>query len=232
MGGYRGNRRLGALRAGKTGVPVLKLYTTPLSANGRKVLAVSRQLELKPDIHLVNVYRGEGRSPEYLAINPLGKIPTLVDGNLTLYESNAILQYLSEVHGAYRLWSRDPGVRALIARWLYWECGHWQPVLTTLLSACVGHRLLPERVPLPAANVNWEDAELRPLLAVLHRTLSETAFLAGDDVTLADFAVAGMVTYFSVANFPFEKHPAFSDWYGRVEASDGWVASRDPMWVM
>ena len=84
------------------------LYTTPLSANGRKVLAVSHHLGLTPEIRLVNVYRGEGRSAKYLAINPSGKIPTLVDGEFTLYESNAILQYLSEAHGEYRLWSREP----------------------------------------------------------------------------------------------------------------------------
>jgi glutathione S-transferase len=96
----------------------------------RKVLAVSRELELQPDIRLVNVYRGEGRTAEYLAINPTGKIPTLVDGDLTLYQSNAILQYLCEAHGDFRLWSRDPKARARIARWLYWETAHWQPALT------------------------------------------------------------------------------------------------------
>jgi glutathione S-transferase len=210
---------------------MLTLYTTPLSANGRKVLAVSRQLGLRADIRLVNVYRGEGRAPEYLAVNPLGKIPTLVDGDLTLYESNAILQYLAEAHGDFGLWSHNPKVRALISRWLFWECGHWQPVLTTILAASVGHRLLPDVVPRPALDVDWNAAELRPLLAVLNRALSETPFLAGDEITLADFAVAGMVTYFAVAGFPFEKHLAFRDWYARVEALDGWVASQDPMWV-
>ena len=86
---------------------MLKIYATPLSANGRKVLAVSRHLGLNADIHEVNVYRGEGRTPQYLAINPSGKIPTLIDGEFVLTESNAILLYLAEAHGANRLWSRD-----------------------------------------------------------------------------------------------------------------------------
>lgn len=59
----------------------LKIYATPLSANGRKVLAVSRHLGLNAEIHDVDVYRGEGRTPEYLAINPTGKIPTLAGGD-------------------------------------------------------------------------------------------------------------------------------------------------------
>src|SRR5271167_3782965 len=99
------------------GALMLTLYSTALSANGRKVLAVSRHLELDIDVRPVNVYRGEGRTAEYLAINPTGKIPTLVDGDLTLYESNAILQYLCEAHGDYRLWSREPQQRGRIARW-------------------------------------------------------------------------------------------------------------------
>lgn len=209
---------------------MLTLYTTPLSANGRKVLAVSRQLELQPDIRLVNVYRGEGRTAEYLAINPSGKIPTLVDGSLTLYESNAILQYLCEAHGDFRLWSRDPKERARIARWLYWECGHWQPVLSALLSTCVGHRLLPEVVPRPAASPDWEAAGLRPLLGVLGATLDASPFLAGDELTIADFAVAGMMTYFPIAGFPFKDHPQLMDWYSRIEMSEGWRATRDPLW--
>jgi glutathione S-transferase len=209
---------------------MLTLYATPLSANGRKVLAVARQLEVQADIRIVNVYRGEGRAAEYLAINPSGKIPTLVDGDLTLYESNAILQYLSEAHGNFRLWSRDPKVRARIARWLYWESGHWQPVLATLLCPCVGHRLLPEVVPRPAVNPNWNAADLRALLGVLTAALNMNAFLAGNEVTIADLSVAGMVTYFRIAKFPFEEHPRVMDWYSRIEMLDGWRATQETLW--
>jgi glutathione S-transferase len=209
---------------------MLTLYATPLSANGRKVLAVARQLEVQADVRIVNVYRGEGRAAEYLAINPSGKIPTLVDGDLTLYESNAILQYLSEAHGNFRLWSRDPKVRARIARWLYWESGHWQPVLATLLCPCVGHRLLPEVVPRPAVNPNWNAADLRALLGVLTAALNMNAFLAGNEVTIADLSVAGMVTYFRVAKFPFEEHPRVMDWYSRIEMLDGWRATQETLW--
>jgi len=209
---------------------MLTLYATPLSANGRKVLAVSRQLGLEPDIRIVNVYRGEGRTAEYLAINPSGKIPTLVDGDLTLYESNAILQYLSEAHGDFRLWSRDPKSRARIARWLYWESSHWQPVLTTLLTPCVGHHLLPQAVPRPAVDPNWDAAELRPLLSTMNDALNTSPFLVGDKVTIADFAVAGMTTYFRTASFPFEEHPRVMDWYSRIEMLEAWRATQDPLW--
>ncbi|MGO9935600.1 MAG: glutathione S-transferase family protein [Steroidobacteraceae bacterium] len=206
------------------------LYSTALSANGRKVLAVSRQLALDIDIRLVNVYRGEGRHAEYLAINPTGKIPTLVDGDLKLYESNAILLYLCEAHGDYRLWSRHPKPRGRIARWLFWESAHWQPTLAVLLSPCVGHRLLPNLVPPPAAGPAWDADQLAPLMAALETALGASAFLAGDEITIADFAVAGMTTYFGVAGFPFERYPAFDRWYRQIEMLDAWRGTREPLW--
>jgi glutathione S-transferase len=210
---------------------MLTLYSTTLSANGRKVLAVGRQLELDIDVRLVNVYRGEGRAPGYLAINPTGKIPTLVDGDLTLYESNAILQYLCEAHGDFRLWSREPKLRGRIARWLFWESAHWQPTLAPLLSPCVGHRLLPNLVPPPAAGPDWDADALSPLMAALGTALSASRFLVGDEITIADFAVAGMVTYFPVARFPFEKYPSFEAWYGRIEMLEAWRATQEPLFT-
>lgn len=209
---------------------MLTLYSTALSANGRKVLAVSRHLELDIDVRVVNVYRGEGRHAGYLAINPAGKIPTLVDGDFTLYESNAILLYLSEAHGNFRLWSRDPKLRGRMARWLFWESAHWQPALAALLSACVGHRLLPNLVAAPAAQPDWNAPTLAPLLNNLEATLSTSSFLVDDELSIADFAVAGMTTYFAAADFPFKKYPAFDAWYRRIESLDAWRATREPLW--
>ena len=146
---------------------MLKLYATPLSANGRKVLAVSRHLGLNPEIHDIDVYRGEGRSPEYLAVNPSGKIPTLIDGEFVLFESNAILLYLAEAHGANRLWSSESRQRSRIAQWLFWESAHWQPVLIALLSGLVGHRLLPERIPSPRHAPDWSNGAVQPILNFL-----------------------------------------------------------------
>jgi glutathione S-transferase len=208
----------------------LALYATPLSANGRKALAVAHQLGLAPEIHLVDVYRGEGRSAEFLAINPSGKIPVLVDGEFTLTESNAILQYLCEAHGECRLWSRDPRARAAIARWLFWEAAHWQPALTSVLAAFVGHALLPDVVPAPVAAPAWRSESLAPLLATLENQLAVQPFLAGAELTIADFSVAGMMTYFRAAQFPFPEWRNLGDWYARIEALPAWRATQAELW--
>jgi glutathione S-transferase len=209
---------------------VLTLYTTPLSANGRKVLAVSHELGLSPQIHRVNVYRGEGRTREYLDINPSGRIPTLVDGELALCESNAILLYLSEAHGDFRLGSREPAVRAHIAQWLFWESAHWQPAVSQLLAPFVGHRLRPDILPAPKGEPAWTDEPFHGELGLLEARLARTPWLVGDQASLADFSVAGMLSYFRAAGFPWSAHPALAGWYSRIEARESWRATRTPPW--
>jgi glutathione S-transferase len=210
---------------------MLKIYATPLSANGRKVLAVCRHLKLNPEIHEVNVYRGEGRAPEYLAINPSGKIPTLIDGEFVLSESNAILLYLAEAYGASQLWSSDSKQRARIAQWLFWESAHWQPTLIAFLSELVGHRLLPERSPKPRHSPDWSSAPVQPILKTLETGLAAAAFLTGPEPSIADFAVAGMTTYFRAAAFPFQRFPKIADWYARIESIDSWRGTQSPLWA-
>ena len=207
------------------------LYTTPLSANGRKVLAVARHLNVDARVELVDVYRGEGRTPAYLAINPQGKIPTLVDGDFVLWESNAIIQYLDEAYGDCALSSREPRRRADVARWLFWEAAHWQPALIPVLAPFVGHHVLPESVRPPATTVRWDDATVHDRLVFLDAHLTGRGVLVGEETTLADFAVAGMMTYARAAAFPFDAFPHVAQWYGRIEALDAWKTTAAGPWV-
>jgi glutathione S-transferase len=209
---------------------MLTLHTTLLSANGRKPLALAHHLKISLQVHTVNVYAGEGRSAGYLALNPFGKIPTLVDGDWVLWESNAILQYLCEMYGGGALGSRDARQRADVARWLFWEAAHWQPCLNPLLAACVAARLWPER-GLPGVEVAWKDRALAPLLAFLEQHLTRSPFLTGPELTIADFSVAAMAMYFHAGDFPFASYPAFAAWYARIEALDAWQATAAGPWV-
>ena len=208
---------------------MLILYATPLSANGRKALAVSRHLGLSPEIVLVNVYRGEGRAAEYLAVHPQGKVPSLVDGNLMLWESNAILQYLAEAHGDYKLWSRDPRRRADLSRWLFWEASQWQPALTPVLRAVVAQKLglTPAE---PKARADYEDPTFRSLAQLLDSQLAIGPFIGGDEITIADFSIAGMMTYARAARFPFDVYTNIARWYARIEALPAWQATAEGPW--
>jgi len=210
---------------------MLTIYSTPLSANGRKVLAVSHHLRVPADIKTINVYTGEGRTPEYLAINPSGKIPTLVDGDLTLWESNAILQYLSEACGDFELWSREPRQRADISRWLYWEASQWQPTLIPVLSGVVGRLLVPQLATAAAVEANWGDQSFQTLVRFLNQHLNGRAFMVGDGLTLADFAVGAMMMYFRRAEFPFDDFVNIATWYARLEDVPAWKATAVGPWA-
>ena len=206
------------------------IYVTEVSSNARKVLAVCRQLELEPSIERVEVYAGEGRRPEFLALNPQGKVPVLVEGELVLWESNAILGYLAEVHGNYQLSSRDPAVRADIARWLFWEAAHWQPALTLVLTPFAGYRLAPAYFEPPTEPPAWDHPKLAPLLAQLDAHLRGREFLVNRELTIADFGVAGMSTYFGAAGFPFGRYPHLSTWCERIEGLEAWAATESDLW--
>lgn len=209
---------------------MLTLYTTPLSANGRKALAVRHHLGVGAEVVSVNVYAGEGRTPEHLARHPWGRIPVLVDGDLVLWESNAILVYLSDAYGDGRLLGDEPRARADVMRWLFFESSAWQPAFVPVLAEFVGSRLLAGRTPSDPRLVDWSDARLRENLAGVDAHLAERPFLVGDALTLADFSVAGMMTYVRPAGFPCEAYPHLAAWYERIEATAAWRETAAGPW--
>ena len=102
----------------------MKLYGFPPSPNTWKVRAVAAHLSIPLELELVDLSKGGSHAPEYLAINPSGRTPTLVDGDFKLWESTAIMQYLAS-QKANSLWPNDPRVRADIMRWQSWNLAHW-----------------------------------------------------------------------------------------------------------
>lgn len=209
---------------------MLVLYTTAISANGRKPLALARHLRLDVEVRLVNVYRGEGRTAEYLKVNPLGKVPALVDHDFVLWESNAILCYLAEPHGDFALSSREPRERADILRWMFWEAAHWQPALTRVLAPCVA-RILTSGAESAMAPVAWNDPDLTAVLNVLESKLGQAPFVCGDRVSIADFSVAGMTTYFERTMFPAAQFPAISSWLDRMARIPAWASTLVAPWL-
>ena len=133
-----------------TNEAAMKLYCFPPSSNSRKVLAVVRQLGIDVETEIVDLSAGAQRRPEYLAIEPSGRTPALVDGDFRLGESNAIMQYLAATAPQNGLWPRDERMRADISRWQCWQLAHWgvpinqRDMVATHLSFTVmfvlGHR--------------------------------------------------------------------------------------------
>src|SRR5499426_3212815 len=111
----------------------MKLYGFPPSPNTWKVRAVAAHIGIPLELALVDLSKGQQRTAEYLAINPTGRTPTLIDGDLKLWESTAIMHYLAS-RSANSLWPNDPAKQADIMRWQSWNLQHWsagacQPLL-------------------------------------------------------------------------------------------------------
>lgn len=208
----------------------LVIYTSLLSANGRKVQSVCVQLGIDAQIEDTNVYAGDAQSVEYLKINPLGQIPTLKDSMIVITESNAIIIYLSEKYGNQSLHGRSVEERAEVNKWLFWESSQWQPLLIKIMQAHVGNRLLPSIVPKPPEKANWENDATKLQLNYLDHSLSGRSYLVGDRLTLADISVAAMTTYFVVANFPYEQYVNISKWVDTLSKTEAWKLTQHQKW--
>lgn len=198
----------------------MKLYYFPQSSNVRKVQAIALHLNLSLELVLVNLPQGEQHQPEFLAMNPTGRIPVLQDGDFVLWESNAIMQYLaSQVPTS--LWPQDAKLQADISRWQCWQLAHWS-------QGCQPINF--ERVVKPALQLGEPDAEvIDQALLTFHREagmlnhhLSQHDYLVNDQLTLADFSVASELTYAVMAELPLERYSAIQAWLVRLNALSAW----------
>jgi GST-like protein len=165
---------------------MLDLYTWP-TPNGKKVPILLAELDWPYEMHLVNLGRNEQKRREYLAINPNGKIPALVDtegtdgGLVVVFESGAILQYLAEKSGQYL--PREQPARAEVLSWVYWQVGGPGPFFGQLL-AFAGHQPRNEEA------VEKFRAESKRLVMVLDHHLRTNR-----DWIASSYSIADMMNY-------------------------------------
>src|SRR5262245_24826007 len=110
----------------------MKLYVHPMSSNARRTVMVAQLTGLAPESVVIDLAAGENRKPEFLAVNPNHKVPALVDGDLVLWESGAICQYLAAKAGRTDLWPTEPAAQADVSRWMLWNHTHWAPPISII----------------------------------------------------------------------------------------------------
>lgn len=145
-----------------------------------------QELEAPFEAISVDLRHGEHRRPEFLAINPSGKVPALVDGDIVLSESVAILLYLAERDPERRFLPRDLAARAQVYRWLLFSATELEQPLWRINKHVA---LYPEERRI-AAEVGNASADFREAGAVADGHLAGRRFVVGDGVTIADFALA------------------------------------------
>ena len=160
---------------------MIDLYTAA-TPNGYKASIALEELDLPYELHVLDLSSGVQKEPWFLAINPNGRIPAIVDrdaGGFAVFESGAILLYLAEKTG--RLMPTDAQGRSVVVQWLMFQMGGLGPMMG---QANVFHRYFPERID---SVVERYQREGRRLLEVLDRRLADHEYLAGD-YSIADIA--------------------------------------------
>jgi len=167
----------------------------------------------------VDLLKGEHHAPDYLKRNPNGKVPTLVDGDFALWESNAIIQYLAAKHAGHGLWPADPRGQADVSRWQCWELAHWGPACSTLVFERFVKQFFGQGDPNPSEVARGEE-ELHRCAEVLDGHLRRRQWLVGDELTLADVSVGAWLAYSE--HYPVGQYPEIVRWYQRLAALPSW----------
>lgn len=197
----------------------MKLYYDE-TINPRKACAVARHLRLAVEFVHVRLAKGEHKAPAFLAINPNGRLPALVDGDLTLWEANAIMCHLCVAAGA-DLWPRDARAQVEVQRWLSWDAFHFMPHGGALYFEHLIRPVLGMGAP-DAAAVQRATQAFMQSAAVLEAHLENRSFLLGDALSVADFAVSAALPYAREAKLPLESFPAIRAWHARLDALPAW----------
>jgi GSH-dependent disulfide-bond oxidoreductase len=188
---------------------VIDLYTAP-TPNGWKVSIALEELEQAYTVHPIRLDKLEQREPWFLALNPNGRIPAIVDranGDFAVFESGAILVYLAERAG--RLLPTEPKARSLAMQWLMFQMSGVGPMQG---QANVFFRYAPEKIQYA---IDRYQNETRRLYEVLDRRLADAEYLAGD-YSIADIATWPWVSIHAWAGVPIEGLPALSRWLESV----------------
>jgi glutathione S-transferase len=185
----------------------MKLYGFPPT---RSIRALWTLRELGVDFELVNVnlIAGDNRHAEFLAVNPAGKLPALVDGDVVLTESVAIVLYLAEKYADGGLLPAELEPRAQVNRWLLFTATELEQPLWRIARHTA---LYPEEKRLPG-EVLLARQDFRDMAAVMEAHMAGRSFLVGDCVTVADFVAAYTL-----------------DWANEIHLLEGFPRLRDYM---
>jgi glutathione S-transferase len=181
------------------------------TANPRKPCAVAKYLGLPIDYVYVALDKGEHKQPAYLAKNPNGRVPLLIDGDTSLWESAAIAVYLAAKAGS-DLWPRDDGrAQAEVMRWVSWDAFHFLPYAGALYFEHLIKPQLGLGAPDPAA-VEAARTGFHTSAKVLERHLTGRRFLLGDRLTVADFVVGVLLPYEAQIHLPLTGYEHLQRW--------------------
>ncbi|MBL8473173.1 MAG: glutathione S-transferase family protein [Rhodocyclaceae bacterium] len=203
----------------------MKLYFHPVSTTCRPIMLFAAEHGLALDYQFIDLFTGAHRQPDYAAINPCCQVPMLEDGDFRLGESSAILKYLADLQGS-PAYPGDLRKRARVNEMMDW--------LNTGLYRDLGYGLIyPQVLPhyknadaaVQTALLAGARERARRSLSVLDQHLigDGRPYLCGDEMTLADYLGAPMITVGEVIRLDYSPYANVSAWLDRVKARPAWA---------
>jgi len=193
---------------------MITLYRHPLSGHSHRVELMLSLLKLDYTLVDVDLMKGAQKQPEFVTKNPFGQVPVLEDGDITLWDSNAMLIYLARTYGNDSWLPENPVEEAKVTPWLAIAAGKiaFGPAaarLVNVFGAGLDHQ--------NAINIAVD------LLDVMNGVLSNSIFLAGNSPTIADVAGYSYIAHAPEGGVALDAFPAVEGWLSRIEALDGFV---------
>jgi glutathione S-transferase len=199
----------------------MDFYYAYFSGNSARAAFGIAEMGVPCQMHGLDARAHENRSPDYTTINPVGKVPSLVDGAMKLWESNAINWYVAEKFPAAGLLPTTIEGRASVQRWLFFQAAHVTPACVPVFRATNArvHAYWGGKVDEKA--VEHARKELARYLPVLEGTLSKREWLE-DKLSLADIAYAPHMLMVLEGGFDFSPYPGVRAWLERLQARPAW----------
>lgn len=199
----------------------MKIYWIKAQAP-RRVLALVKHLGLDAEFVEVDLTVGAMKRPDYIAINPNMKAPTLIDGDAVLWESSAIMAYLCIKAGSDMWPAGSPIEQVEVLRWLSWNDQHWGPAVAPFYF---------EHVVKPTFGIGKPDndalllkeIDLKRYGSVLDSHLAGKTFVACERLTIADFQLASMAAYWRESAMPLAEFPNIVRWLDGLMRIPAWA---------
>lgn len=199
----------------------MKLYVFP-TGRALGARALINHLGVECDVVPIDLGHGDQLSPEYRALNPNNKMPTLEDDGFVLWESNAILFYIAAKRPDRALWPSDLKAQADALRWLVWESAHWDAESCGMVAYEKGSKfVLGLGTPDPAFVARGEQNFVR-FAGVLDASLRGKDWLTGELLTIADFSIGALVPTAERLGLPVGDFPEIQRWHAGLGVLPAW----------
>jgi glutathione S-transferase len=208
----------------------MRLHLFPPSSRALGVVALKNHLALDCELWPIDLGRGDQLTPEYAALNPNRKMPTLEDDGFVLWESNAILFYLAAKRPERGLWPVDVHGQADVMRWLAWQSAHWDAESCGMVAFEKSSKVVLGLGPADPAFVARGEQNFVRFAAVLDEQLANRPWVIGDQLTIADFSIGALVPTALRLGLPVTNFPQLGRWYQSLAALPAWqdaLAAKD-----